>query len=179
MKESLVVNMFAGPGSGKSTLCAGVFAELKWNQIDCEMVLEYAKELVWGDNLEDLNDQIYIFAKQEHKMRRLDGKVEVIITDSPLLLSLVYNKGNRLLSDLVMETHKKFDNLNIFVQRQKVYHPAGRTQTEEEAKAVDIEVLDMLEQYNIPYLNVMGEKESTLEIIKMVRKRLGGKYVGE
>ena len=42
----IVVNLFAGPGSGKSTTCAGLFSKLKLAGIYCEMVLEYAKELV-------------------------------------------------------------------------------------------------------------------------------------
>ena len=176
MRQSLVVSLFGGPGCGKSTLCADIFAELKWAQIDCEMVLEYAKEMVWGDHLDDLHDQVYLFGKQEHRMRRLNGKVDVIITDSPLLLVLVYNKGTHLLNDLALETHKKFDNLNIFVKREKEYNPNGRIQTEDEAKSIDIEILKMLSQHNIPYLEVIGEKESTLEITKMIKKRLGGKY---
>ena len=28
--KSLIVNMIAGPGAGKSTMAAHVFAELKW-----------------------------------------------------------------------------------------------------------------------------------------------------
>lgn len=41
-----VINLFAGPGSGKSTTCAGVFNKLKLAGINCEMALEYAKDKV-------------------------------------------------------------------------------------------------------------------------------------
>ena len=54
----IVVNLFAGPGSGKSTTCAGVFSKLKLIGINCEMALEYAKDKVWENSLDVLNDQI-------------------------------------------------------------------------------------------------------------------------
>lgn len=46
-KNTLIVNLVAGPGTGKSTTMAGVFYKLKSLGIDCEMVTEFAKELVW------------------------------------------------------------------------------------------------------------------------------------
>lgn len=45
-----VINLFAGPGSGKSTTCAGVFSKLKLAGVNCEMALEYAKDKC-GNNL--------------------------------------------------------------------------------------------------------------------------------
>ena len=44
MKETLVVNLFGGPGTGKSTMMAGIFAKLKSLGYDCEMCVEFAKE---------------------------------------------------------------------------------------------------------------------------------------
>ncbi len=45
--DTLVVNLLGGPGSGKSTTAADVFARLKWQDINCELVTEFAKDLVW------------------------------------------------------------------------------------------------------------------------------------
>lgn len=91
MKNTLVVNLIAAPSSGKSTLMADIFAKLKWMNIDCELVTEFAKDLVWEERTETFKDELYIFAKQNHRLFRVNGKVDVIITDRPLILTILYN----------------------------------------------------------------------------------------
>ena len=60
-KKTLIVNLFGGPGTGKSTMMAAIFAELKWQNIMSEMVPEIAKKYVWRDELHLLRDQRAIF----------------------------------------------------------------------------------------------------------------------
>ena len=43
-KDTLIINLIGGPGSGKSTTAAGLFYKLKQMGIDCEMALEFAKD---------------------------------------------------------------------------------------------------------------------------------------
>jgi len=86
-----VINLFGGPGSGKSTMATSVFALLKMHDVNCEYVSEYAKDLVWEGKDRLMNtDPLYIFSKQHLRQRKLENKVEIVITDSPLLMSLVY-----------------------------------------------------------------------------------------
>lgn len=147
---AIVVNLFAGPGVGKSTTAARVFAELKMNGVNCEMALEFAKDKVWEESFKTMDDQIYIFGKQFHKIWRLKDKVDVIICDSPLPISIVYDKENSdAFHALVIEQFNKFDNLNYYIKRATEYVESGRRQTEEEAKNVDKIVEDVLEKYNI------------------------------
>jgi adenylate kinase family enzyme len=40
---SKVINLFGGPGCGKSTLAARIFSILKLKDISCELINEYAK----------------------------------------------------------------------------------------------------------------------------------------
>ena len=63
MKETLVVNFFGGPGVRKSTFCAELFARLKWENVNCEMALEYAKDIVWEENYKILENQFYVLYK--------------------------------------------------------------------------------------------------------------------
>ena len=68
--SALVVNLFGGPGCGKSTVAALLFGKLKQHGVNCEMALEYAKDKVWEESFKTLEDQIYIFGKQLHKIWR-------------------------------------------------------------------------------------------------------------
>ncbi len=39
--------------------------------INCEMALEFAKDKVWEESFKTMDDEIYIFGKQFHKIWRL------------------------------------------------------------------------------------------------------------
>jgi thymidylate kinase len=148
----LVVNLFAGPGSGKSTTCAGIFERLKLRGINCEMALEYAKDKVWEESFHTLDNQIYVFGKQLHRIFRLKDKVDVIITDSPLPFSILYDKSkSENFKRLVLEQFNQFNNLNIFIERDENYNTSGRMQTQEEARKLDNEIKYILEDNHINY----------------------------
>jgi len=137
-KNTLVVNIFGGPGSGKSTSAAGIFYLLKRQGLEAELVTEYAKDLVWEGTVTKLDYQMYIFAKQFHRVNRLLGKVDFIITDSPILLSFIYGKMlSKEFCALVQSEHDKMNTFNVLAQRVKDYRENGRLQTEAEAKKID------------------------------------------
>ena len=167
--KALVLNLFAGPGTGKTTMMAAVFAELKFRGVDCEIAPEYAKEVVWGENMKLLEDQLYIFAKQAHRVFRIRDKVDVILTDSPLLFSLVYGEQmTDAFRTLVREQHHIYKSLNIFLTRSKPYNPNGRTQDENGAIELDVSILKMLDDNNINYLKIDSDKDNIIKIADMV-----------
>lgn len=154
-----VINLFAGPGSGKSTVCAGLFSKLKLSGINCEMALEYAKDKVWEKSFRTLDNQIYVFGKQLHRIWRLKDQVDLIITDSPLLFSLIYDKTyNSKFKDLVIDQFNCFDNINYFINRGEDYNPKGRMQTLKEAEEIDLMIKGMLLDLNISYISINKEE---------------------
>lgn len=160
MKLKVVINLFGGPGTGKSTIASGLFYHLKCQHYEVETVYEYAKELTYEQRQNVLNDdQLYVFAKQHRKLFRLKDQVDIVIMDSPLLLSCVYlNPMTSIydpycMRDLVLKTNKVYPNFNIYLQRKSNfdYQSYGRNQTIEEAEMVDVQIYDFLKLNNIPF----------------------------
>ena len=170
---TLIVNMVGGPGTGKSTAAAGTFAELKHQGVNCELVTEYAKDLVWSRSHHTLGNQIYIFGKQYHRLWRLLDQVDVVVTDAPIILSLFYGQdhGSKFL-ELVRDTYEEMDNLTIFLERIKAYNPAGRNQTEDEARQIDRDLLNLLEKYQVDYETVAANRAAPDQIARLVIERL-------
>jgi len=162
-----------GPGSGKSTTAAGIFHELKLKGYNCELVTEFAKHVVWRENFSTLKNQLYIYAKQHDRIFHLKDKVEVIITDSPTVMGLVYadfTKVSPSFEQLALDEFNREDciNLNIFINRVKPYNPKGRTQDEEAAREKDQDILNLLHRLNIPYVRIDGDENAVNSIVEMV-----------
>ncbi len=169
----LIVNLFAGPGAGKSTTAAGVFHVLKTRGVSCEYVPEYAKDLTWEDRHHALGNQPLIIGKQYHRLWRLNGKVDVAVTDSPILLSILYNKGRLQAFDaLALELHRSFDSINYLLKREKPYYQVGRNQTEEQARGLDTSARLLLESNGIPFTEVPGNKVGLKAIARDVLQHL-------
>jgi hypothetical protein len=172
--KTLVVNLLGGPGSGKSSIRGGLFHDLKFKGIDCEEATEYAKDLTWRKSQFSLNNQIHVFGEQHHRIWSLLGQVEVVITDSPLLLTPIYDKRESdTLRRLALEEFNSMWNYNVLVIRKKAYNPNGRNQSEEEAKAIDMKIADFLLDNKIPFETTDGDFGGKYKIFCQVLKLLG------
>lgn len=180
MNKTIVVNIFGSPSAGKSTTSAGIFYELKRREIYCELVTEYAKSKVWEESFKVLNDQLYVFAKQQHRQFTVRNKVDVIITDSPILLSLYYGKDlSPNFKGLVIETYESYDNMNYFIHALGKYDPVGRMQTEEESLTISNNLLNILKEGNFPY-KTLGKNDDVVNIIVQdIIERLNAKELIE
>jgi hypothetical protein len=156
---TLVLNLLAGPGVGKSTVAAGVFSELKLQGVNCEMAMEFAKDKVWEESRHLLDNQISVFGEQFHRIHRLLNKVDIVICDSPLLNSIAYYRGdNPYFAKMVYAEHSRLDNLNVYLERRRTYNPAGRCQTEEEAHGLDKGIERMLDYLGESYIRVPADR---------------------
>jgi nicotinamide riboside kinase len=179
-KNTILINCFGGPSSGKSTMCAGLFTKLKCLGVDSEMALEYAKDVIWEESFKKLDNQIYIFAKQLHRLKRLQGKVDVIITDSPIILSTIYvdaynvKEDNTTFKKLIIEEHRKFNAINFFIKRVHTYEPNGRLQTLEQAEQIDNKIKEILTKNELPFEIIIGDlkfiDDTAERIMKAIEK---------
>lgn len=153
----VVVNAFGGPGSGKSTACMDICQQLKKLGYNAEYVQEYAKELVYDKNWDLLDGsevhQFEILKEQVHRMDRLYGQADFIITDSPILLNSIYNQElTAAYSGMVQELHGQYHNFSFFVERDREsFQQEGRIHNLEESIVKDKEIQTLLKNNNIYY----------------------------
>jgi predicted DNA-binding ArsR family transcriptional regulator len=180
MKRTVIINLFGGPGSGKSTVASGLFYTFKSKGITCDNPYEFPKQVAWEDNTSQITDQLYILANQHRGIVRSYGKVNYIILDSPLLLSLVYKTGytgeypakhyNDTFDKMVLELFNSYENINIFLDRaDRQFQQEGRFQSQTESLEYDEKIKKVLEDNDIPYHNVKVGDNELRQIIEVIR----------
>lgn len=174
--KTLCCNFFAGAGARKSTVASLLHGFLKLHGITSEYTAEYAKDLAWEGRLElkKLND-IKIFGEQHNRQFRLNGQVDIIISDSPLLLSSVYRESDPLMDALVMREYNKYENINFYMRRPKKYIRRGRKESRAEATKIDNKVRDLLDDRAINYKVIEGTLEGVNFVLETILKRLNVK----
>lgn len=177
-----IINLLGGPGSGKSLTAAGIFYELKIRDIECELVSEFPKELTWEKNLDLLENQLFVFAEQFRRQYRLLGKVDFVITDSPLILSKIYmdifgKRSGKFTSTFSKTfqseclsffdtTYNEFDNILFYIDRPKNFSPNGRNETENEAHFIDEMILNEIEKYDYHRIPSQDAVEKIIKILE-------------
>lgn len=172
----LVVNLFAGPGAGKSTTAAQTFALLKLGNYNVELVTEFAKDLTWDEAHKPLGYSPYVFAHQAWRLERLRGKVDIVVTDSPLLMTLAYAAQPLLqngFGQYVRYEAQRDPTLNYFLVRKKLYMRVGRSQTEAEASALDKRIEHLMAVSEIGYSRLDGDHKAPTTIVADIVQRLG------
>lgn len=174
-----VINLYAGPGAGKSTNAAKTFSLLKEQGHNAELVNEYVKLWAWEDRRPVDYDQFYFFAKQMRSETRLYGKVDVIVTDAPVILTAYYTQvygspeqavlfRQMYLTFLKMCAEKGHQHEHFFINRTKKYDPRGRFQNEAEARKVDEDLRRFISELGIKPIEVDGDAHCAERIIGYV-----------
>lgn len=142
--ETLNVNLWAGPGVGKSVTAASLFVQLKLAGIATEWVPEHAKTLHYRGTLLTTSQKSIVKA-QARAQSLLQGKVEVVLSDSPVMLSLAYASAleQPKLQRIVFNATRGWRMLNVLLHRDLTgaYEQSGRYQSEDEAKRFHNETL--------------------------------------
>jgi nicotinamide riboside kinase len=117
-----VINIFGTPRTGKTTLAHSLCTKFSSNKHNIEYVNEYARELILSNRSHWLSNQINIFNKQYSRLL-INKESEYVVTDSPLLISILFSKLNESrhfehFEPLVHEVFNTFNNINIFIKNR-------------------------------------------------------------
>lgn len=172
-RQTKVINMLGGSGVGKSTLAAGLYYQMKLAHKNVELVREYVKLLAWQGIKPGQYDQVNIFGEQCKLEHSLYGKVEYIVTDSPIILAPIYEHfyhGDSMTEEAAIKFLNKsksngVEHINLVLSRGKDYDTEGRFQTLEEAQQVDNMVRNFLFKYNMPFIEIDGPEDERVKKI--------------
>jgi len=192
--------LYGGPGVGKSTLAASLFAEFKKMSVESEinrqfeLCTEFVKNWAWEKRPIQGMQQVFIFANQQQREEMpLRNGVHHIFTDSPLFLSAAYARKyhSKLFQSLITlaELHEEeYPGLHIFLERgDRPYVGKGRYEDAEKAKRMDNYIRSLLDLYvdrdtylTIPYhdfnglTQIVAEKLDLTEAFRQYRANAAG-----
>jgi hypothetical protein len=164
------------PVSGKTTMAARLFADLKMLGWDVEHIQEYIKARAYEKRFPTSFDQVYVFGNQLHREDRLLHHVNLVVTDSPVLMNLAYARHNGFagwsgLVEVANHFEQQFPSLNFFLHRRHDFVASGRFEDEENSRKVESVMLDLMRE-NLPpnrtYLEPMTYEEILLAVAQTV-----------
>lgn len=171
------IQLFGGPGTGKSTTASGLFYKMKAKDYSVEYIQEFAKELSYGKDFTKLGDQLLILGEQHHRLHRLKDQVEYVIHDSPFVMGLSYLMDDEhvpkdIYTSLITTMYNSYNNINIFLERAEdlTYQEYGRSQSLEQAIEKDEQIKQILQDNGIEYITVKMGSKSIKKIMKIIKK---------
>lgn len=173
MKNTIHINLWAGPSTGKSGVSGKLFGKMKENSIDCELVREVAKDYAWNGSLTN-TEQVVITTKQYEKESELHGKVDFIIVDTSVLMGMLYCDDNykEQLLHIMKYLIKDWKVVHYFLERDltKAYETNGRVQNLQESIEKDFEIKKFLKEQGI-YFKQIPVQEATEKIYNELIKK--------
>lgn len=138
------INLFSGAGGGKSITATNVRAQLGFKGHDIELVDEVIKDWTYIPRIPKDCDSFFLQAGQIQKEDiRLRAGVDLIVSDSPLMLQYFYAFYHKVplqepMRLAALEFEELYPSLNIFIDREdKFYDEVGRYEKLPEAKRID------------------------------------------
>ena len=174
-RATVVVNVFGGPGCGKTAMAWEICERLRREGFLVEYAPEYAKELTWDasskaatelerSHARELLDgrpdhQMAIVREQHRRISRCIGQVDFVVTDGPLVQTLAYMRGadskspdiRRLYAKVreqTVELARLYPTFDLLAKRSgaRDYPQAGTDYTRDQALAVDRTVRALLDE---------------------------------
>jgi deoxyadenosine/deoxycytidine kinase len=175
------INLYAGPGAGKSTLASWLFAELKLRGYSIELVSEYVKS--WAIEKRKIHPfhQVYFMGRQlEYEYRFLTNGVRNIVTDSPVFLAATYARlynphllevANQMES-IISTYEKKHPSVNIFLRRGDYYQQEGRFHDRKASEQIDLAILSTLVANGVDFIEFETDRRQDIleHVLKFIVK---------
>jgi RecA/RadA recombinase len=178
--KTTIINVYGGPGVGKSTSAAYLYYKLKANGENAELVREYVKDWAWEGRKFSAYDEIYFLGKQVRHESMLFGKVDWIITDAPVYMTAYYASlycSSQLAHGIAQAAQAFYkqaeedghQHIHVMLKRIKPYQADGRYQDEEQALNIDRGVAEMLERFRVPIINSAPEEVALINVLETLR----------
>lgn len=118
--------------------------------------------------MKTMKDQVYVLGKQYHRIKNALDVNDILVVDSPILLSYIYFKLNdldkeindKIFKDFTFELDRSLQckNVNILLTRDiSSYQEKGRIHSSDESKFIQNSILDMLNENNVSYFKIKNE----------------------
>jgi RecA/RadA recombinase len=180
---TIVVNFYAGPSAGKTIAAIDLCSELKKRGFYAELVTEVAKDEVLSGRRFNRFDQFYLFGAQSRCETELYGRVDIIVTDSPVPLNAAYGWNMSddgyaetflmmAKSHLAAQDREKIRRVDIWLQRMSHFQKEGRIHNQEESIEMDEKIREFLGECDILTVDFFAGKSSASEIADFVIGRL-------
>lgn len=173
IQRPLHIHFYGGPCAGKSTLAPAVYTLLKIKGVRAELVTEVAKELLWEGRLTP-ERQMLTTSEQMNREERLRPHADVIVTESPALLGVVYSLPSQreALRQCVLSVTQGWNALSYLIDRdvRKNYEQFGRNESAEESRQKTREIRALLDTCRVPYevLNMNKGPEAILGVAEKI-----------
>lgn len=177
----LVVNLFGGPGVGKTTLRSLLFAELKMRggRLVVEEAAEVAKPAALEGRAIAFRNRIKLLGDQYHCLLVAEtGGADVLVTDGPVFQNVVYAAREGWPPDyagMCLWAHARHPSFNVLVERRPEhgFQQAGRREDEASSAAADRETEEALGRAGIPFVRAWSSAGEAARLAAEVVARTG------
>lgn len=179
IKESSALNLqlWGGPGVGKSSVAAGVFYQLKLHGVCCEAPREFVKDEHYRGELQLLSQQTIIEQQYRNHTAAID-QVDVLVAECPAATPLAYCTPEEYAAYAPQVRRATHDwvTLDVLLLRNPEYgyQTTGRTQTAEEALRFeqDIFIPFVKNWVGAKLIEVPSSSSTVAMLTELVLKRL-------